>query len=467
MTDQIPTFAVVGHPNKGKSSIVATLAEDDRVDISPLPGTTRTAQRHVLRIDDEALYVLVDTPGFQRPGELLNWLRSAGRNANDRPTAIREFVEQHHEDPRFADECELLQPLIDGAGILYVVDGAKPFGPEYELEMEILRWTGQPRMALINMIGEGNHQDEWRRALDQYFSIVRVFDALHADFDKRIALLRAFAELDEHWRARLETAILALQNERRHRRRRSAALIAGMLIEAMTLVERAPLASDETPEPLKSRLVAQLRSRISDSERTAQQRVKEIYRHASVATENAVAEILDTDLFTGESWQVFGLSRNQLAITGALSGAAAGGGIDLALGGASLLLGAGVGALIGGTSAWLATGELARVKIEGESLGNRVLQVGPVQAQNFPWVLLGRNWLHHHLIAERNHAARAAVVLAVESDSNLAGAIPVELRRDLARSFAAISKGDADFDELSAQLDRLLTLSPTSLLAAD
>ena len=36
----VPRFAVVGHPNKGKSSIVATLAEDDAVQISPLPGTT-------------------------------------------------------------------------------------------------------------------------------------------------------------------------------------------------------------------------------------------------------------------------------------------------------------------------------------------------------------------------------------------------------------------------------------------
>ena len=34
----IPTFAVVGQPNKGKSSIVATLAEDERLAIGPTPG---------------------------------------------------------------------------------------------------------------------------------------------------------------------------------------------------------------------------------------------------------------------------------------------------------------------------------------------------------------------------------------------------------------------------------------------
>ncbi|MDD2400395.1 MAG: 50S ribosome-binding GTPase, partial [Sulfurovum sp.] len=35
-----PKFAVVGHPNKGKSSIVSSLALDDSVEISDTPGTT-------------------------------------------------------------------------------------------------------------------------------------------------------------------------------------------------------------------------------------------------------------------------------------------------------------------------------------------------------------------------------------------------------------------------------------------
>ncbi|MDZ7686072.1 MAG: DUF3482 domain-containing protein [Gammaproteobacteria bacterium] len=199
----VPVFAVVGHPNKGKSSIVATLAEDDQVAISPTPGTTRRSEQHTFTVDGEPLYSLVDTPGFQRPGETLDWLKRQAESASDRAAAVADFVEAHENDQRFVDECELLRPLVDGAGILYVVDGAKPYGPEYELEMEILRWTGRPRMALINKIGDGDYEDEWRQALDQYFSIVRVFDALHADFDKRVSLLRAFSELDDRWRERI------------------------------------------------------------------------------------------------------------------------------------------------------------------------------------------------------------------------------------------------------------------------
>ncbi len=65
-----PLFAVVGHPNKGKSSLVATLARDDSVKINVDPGTTQRSQRYPMSVDGQTLYTLVDTPGFQRPARI-------------------------------------------------------------------------------------------------------------------------------------------------------------------------------------------------------------------------------------------------------------------------------------------------------------------------------------------------------------------------------------------------------------
>jgi len=127
-----PIFAIVGHPNKGKSSIVATLAEDESVAISPDPGTTRKSRGYQMRIDEQVLYELVDTPGFQRPRAVLSWLQEHERGAHARAAVVEEFVATHRGDERCRDECELLQPIIGGAGILYVVDGAHPYGTEYE-----------------------------------------------------------------------------------------------------------------------------------------------------------------------------------------------------------------------------------------------------------------------------------------------------------------------------------------------
>lgn len=451
----IPTFAVVGHPNKGKSSIVATLAEDERLTIGPTPGTTRRAIPHTFSIDDQPQYVLVDTPGFQRAAAVLDWLEARATTASARPALVAEFVASHQHDERFVDECELLRPVIEGAGILYVVDGSKPYGAEYELEMQILQWTGRPRMALINLIGDEDHQVEWRQALDQYFSLVRVFDAVAADFETRVALLKVFGELDAGWRAPLDRAVAALQEERASRRQKSAAEIARHLIDSAGMAERSSLAEGEPLEPCQARLTEALKKRLRSREERCREAVQGYYRHQTLAREESGQALLGTDLFTDSGWELFGLSRQRLLITGALTGALAGGGVDALLGGASLALGAGIGALIGGAGAWFGGGELAKVKVLGESLGGRVVQVGPVKAPNFPWVLLGRAWLHHQLVAERNHARREVITLVVQGEQNLMDAIPEDLARSLGRAYAKI-KSRAESAEFATDLTRLI-----------
>jgi len=443
----VPAFAVVGHPNKGKSSIVATLAEDEAVLIAEDPGTTRRAAEYRFSVDGETLYVLWDTPGFQRPRPVLDWLEARTDGAHTRARAVADFVSEHRDDPHFQDEVELLRPVVDGAGILYVVDGAKPYGTEYELEMQLLQWTGRPRMALINRIGPGDFVAEWRQALGQYFAIVREFDAVKADFAKRLALLRAFAELDERWRAPLERAVVALEEERGRRRVRSARAIAGFIADAVTGIERARLDDGADARALEQRLLDKLERRIERAEQDARRTVQALYRHQRLSPSTAEAELLDTGLFAREDWELFGLSRSQLLWTGAVSGAVAGSGIDVLLGGASLLLGAGIGALVGGAGAWLAGDGLAKVRVLGQPLGGRQLQVGPVVAPNFPWVLLGRAWVHHQLVAERNHARREADSLRLAGSANLADGLPDELRRKLARRFARLAAGDQDAGE--------------------
>src|SRR3546814_3333748 len=101
--------------------------------------------------------------------------------------------------------------------ILYVVDGSVPYSRENEAEMEILRWTGQPSLALINRIGKDDHTGTWRAALGQYFQIVRCFDAVRAPFEDHLGLLRGFGELAPGWREPLEPAIEYLRAQRQHR----------------------------------------------------------------------------------------------------------------------------------------------------------------------------------------------------------------------------------------------------------
>ena len=454
-----PRFAIVGHPNKGKSSIVSTLAEDDAIAISSHPGTTTHARAYPMRLDGEVLYELVDTPGFQRARETLAWLEAHDRGAGQRAAVVAEFAKSHENDPRFQDERELLRPIVEGAGILYVVDGSRPYGRQYEAEMEVLRWTGRPRMALINLISTGDHVAEWRAALAQYFSIVRVFDAVRADFGTRIELLRAFGAIDEGWAVPLNRAADALVAERQRRTVRAAGEIADFLLAALTATVRVPLreGSDERAAEVSAR--ARLKEEVRRRERQARRAVQEIYKHAGLEARESAGAYLVEDAFSAQSFNVFGLSQTQLALTGAASGAIVGGVVDVALGGASLLLGAGIGAAIGAFGTLAGAGELAKVKVMGLPVGGYELNVGPITDPNLPWVLLGRALLHAKLVAERNHARREELVVDAQAGTHLADAIEPKRRGKLEVVFRALRKGQAlDAREREALVSELAAL---------
>src|SRR5690606_15361021 len=140
------------------------------------------------------------TPGFEDAPRALRFLREKEESAAGRRDVVTAFVEHFRGGADFKQECKLLEPILAGGAILYVVDGSHPYRRNYEAEMEILRWTGQPRIALINQTGPRDHTEEWRAALGQFFSIVRVFNAHRAGFRERVGLFEGLREIDDRWR---------------------------------------------------------------------------------------------------------------------------------------------------------------------------------------------------------------------------------------------------------------------------
>jgi GTPase len=62
------TLAIVGRPNTGKSSLVNRLTGEERVIVSPIPGTTRDAVDTEIEYDN-TLFKLIDTAGIRRKGK--------------------------------------------------------------------------------------------------------------------------------------------------------------------------------------------------------------------------------------------------------------------------------------------------------------------------------------------------------------------------------------------------------------
>jgi hypothetical protein len=422
---EIPRFAVVGRVNKGKSSIVATLAEDDSVRIEATPGTTTETREYPVVVDGRVLFALVDTPGFEDAPRVLGWLRAREGSAAERPARVREFVAAHAATGEFPEERRLLAPILDGASILYVVDGTRPFRPNYEAEMEILRWTGRPGMALVNRIGEGDHAAEWHRALDQYFKIVRDFDAFSVTFEERLQLLRAFRELRSDWRAPIDEAVRVLAAERLRRREAAVVEIAGLLADAVSFAQEITVDDPAEIARGRDRLEADFHEALRAREAEARRRVEAIYAHraARFEEEDVDRPVLERDLFAEETWRFLGLSTRELVAASAIAGASAGGALDVAVGGASFLAGTllggafGAGAALYGVGRRLArahpltAGGLAAMLLDARRqwAGARRYRIGPHAGPNFPWVLLDRALLHYRSVATRTHARRGGI----------------------------------------------------------
>lgn len=67
--EELPSFAIVGRPNVGKSSLVNTLLGESRVLVSPVAGTTRDPIDSFLAWNDRT-FRLIDTAGIRRRSQV-------------------------------------------------------------------------------------------------------------------------------------------------------------------------------------------------------------------------------------------------------------------------------------------------------------------------------------------------------------------------------------------------------------
>lgn len=410
----IPTLAVVGHPNQGKSSIVSTLVHTDHIGISALSGTTLESTAYPLTINGATVLNLFDTPGFQRPRQLLDWLQNHAQSAEQRPGAVQTFLRQFSNQPELApfhDEFELLRPLMAGAGIIYVVDGSVPYSKAYEAEMEVLRWTGRPRMALINPIGSEAYVEQWQRALGQYFSLVRVFNPMLGDVGKQQAIFRSFAELTEQWRQPLLTVAEQITQRQAQRVSEAALSAAETLRNMLSFQVSMPIIDTAVEKQTIEQSKRRYQQKLLAYEVQLQQVLAQIFGHAAIQINGDTVVDIMPDLFDRSSWYAMGLNRSKLISLAATAGSAAGVLIDVAVGGSSLMMGAVAGGLASAAATTWATLKPGQLRVKGVPISGEQVTFGPIKDLQFAFVLVGRLIILLEHLSERSHAQRNAYTI--------------------------------------------------------
>jgi GTPase Era involved in 16S rRNA processing len=403
----VPVLAIMGHPNAGKSSVVATLTENDRIEIDKRAGTTTRSDEYPVVIDGRTIMVFIDTPGFQNPSDILEWFQA---HADERDLAGA-FLAAHGDDPLFSHDCALLRPVAEGAGIILVVDGSKRIKEKDRTEMELLRLTGRPRMAILNNLSNiTKHMPAWQDALNKSFNAVREFNAHRATYAERIALLSALKTIDQRWEPMLKETIRTFERDWERRIDQSAATIIDLMHDALSykvtrVVKVVDLESDAERAAIREKLVGSFQDGLRKLEGEARQQIRSNFHHN--VWDLPPSSLLSKDLFSDEVGRALGLTKRKLAMGGAAAGAATGGAIDLGVGGLSLGAAALIGAAAGGMIGVLGGAALAKIDIQ-RTLGVERFTMGPVSNPRFPFVLLDRVILYCAQAMNWSHGRKAA-----------------------------------------------------------
>lgn len=460
MTDQVPTFAIIGHPNEGKSSVLSTLAEDDSVRVSPTPGETTEVQAFPVVIDGREVIRFVDTPGFQNPRQTLTWLQQYQGPAEQLLSA---FIAAHRDDPRFRDDCLLLTPIAAGAGVIFVVDGSRPVRNVDRAEMEILRLTGAPRMAVINSKEEGSaFLADWNTDFRKHFNAIRVFNSCRATYRQRIELLQSLQSIDQQLQPLLKTVITSFQDNWQARSQHSAELILELLADSLGYRASAVCDRPDREEGLKQKLVADYMGYVARQEQRIHNRMRALYKHNIFHIDLPQHSILQEDLFSEKTWEFLGLTNKQLILAATLSGATVGAGIDLAAGGISFGVFSTIGGLLGAAGTLLKGRDLVdRFHLLGFKVGGETIQVGPARNIQLLFILIDRSLLFYSHIINWAHGRRdydpSPPPAAGGDKEGFTSGWSGDDRKLCARFFKAVQDKDSDtLEHSSRQLQQVL-----------
>lgn len=454
MSSDIPAFAVLGHPNEGKSAVVSTLTENDQIRVSPVPGETTVCRTYTVTIDDQKIIRFVDTPGFQVPRQTLAWFNAYDKDPGQ---ILDEFIAAHESDPFFADEVELFRPVARGAGIIYVVNGSRPVRTDDLAEMEILRLTGRPRMAVINSKHmDKDYTQDWRREFGKHFNSIRVFNANTANFHERIKMLESLKSIDQEWEPVLAGVIQAFQGEWEKRNRLASAYITYAIEKSLRCSVSQSVHDSKDPVMAQETLARAYQDQIRDIEKSLFHHIRTLFKHRVYQVSLPEYSVLQHDLFSKKTWDLLGLTRTQLAAAGAVVGGSVGAMVDTAAHGLTFGLFTAIGGILGAGSAVMGGRRVADKSPAGIRLGGDRIQVGPNENPQFLYILLDRALIYYSHIINRPHGRRDAKTMTgvtedtVKKQGIVTGLTPAQ-RQVCARYFKAV-KGRKRIKDKKAEL---------------
>lgn len=332
-----PVFVITGAPNKGKSTFVKAITNDPNVVVKSTARTTvKSKPYHYYKVNSEGnkekLLTVWDTPGFENQAEVFEIFNSWKNEGSSRPLElIQEYVNTYQDHPDHKYDVEIFKPLVNFACIIYVADCSNSFSNEdYLREIQLLKFTNLPRIAILNPIDGNEHIESWREGLREYFHTIKVFNPHKTTFEEKLSTLRALSHLHDEWEKQINYVIELIENDREQILDESARIIRKTVLEIFDNEFEVNVKSLKDEDDHKKELLKQARDFVIKKMNASQKKINALF---GIDIEIELTENYeDNDLFS-ETVRKRNLSHHQRGFVWAVGGGAIGALIDTAAGG--------------------------------------------------------------------------------------------------------------------------------------
>ncbi len=407
--DNILKIAVIGDPNKGKSSFVSTLAYDDGVSVSSKSGETTLSSCHPLKIANEIVYELYDTPGFNNDEELLDYIEDNEANFEDFYSLINAFIQSYKNNSAYSKDIEICKILIKKPIIIYIADNSLEYNSNYNCQLEIIKKFNLSSFLIFNQKENIDKRSTWINSTSEYFISSFEFNVLSSNFNNKINFLKMLETKikEDKSKIQLNKSIKILNKDFKRRLEFSFSNLSDSFYKII----------NHTSEYKEMNF---LESDIQKKEKEFIDKIKNIEKAFYLLVEKEwgfnnldkdVQYLKDIQIDSNEYTQLFGVSKKVLIVLGALIGGTTGGSIGFSLDSASLFGSMGMGTAffaLGGTI----TGSLSVLGITNlvdkrtKGFGKQKITIlGPLKL-NYKLAILAKMYFFVELISKRSHANR-------------------------------------------------------------
>ena len=392
--------AVVGHTNTGKTSLIRTLIRDENFgEVKDAAGTTREVTQISIGTAESDVISLYDTPGLEDSTALLQAIDLFEKEHSDLSpsAALPVFIERIRGHAEFDQDAKVIQQALHSDVLLYIIDVHESLLGKYKDEVSILSKCGKPIIPVFNFIADNEAGlARWREQMAQFnLHAALEFDTVAFDFEAEKRLYQKLQSLRESHYDALQQLIDYRESVWQALGQAAARRIFQLLLDVGCY--RSVLTENDSGSTEAA--TRQMQAFTRKAEERALRDLLRIFSFSKVDAELQQLPVEDgrwqLDVFSPAALKAFGLNASSSALTGAAAGA----GVDLMVGGLTFGTATLVGAALG---AGMATARRYKQELKALWDGNKWLCVD----DNTVALIFLRQQALLDTLSSRGHAAQ-------------------------------------------------------------